>query len=315
MAQKPNISEQDTLQFLRDKLGDVSELTLLSGGEWSQAYSFVYQHKKHVLRWCYSSETFEKDAAASAFSSDAMPVPQIMDEGKQFDAYFAISEFAAGKFIDTLTAAELKNALPALLGMFDALRTADLSSTSGYGGWDKNGVGNQKSWKEFLLGVNSDPEENIQSGWYADLANSELGTAAFDQLYAQFQALVEKCPEARELIHADLLHYNLLVADAKISAVIDWQCSIYGDSLYDVAWFIFYAPYFPQFAEAQVIQKLMAHYEAATTAPSNLKERLLCYQLHIGLGSIAYNSFKKDWDAAQEAADYTLRIARQSLQA
>ena len=314
MAQKPSISAHETLQFLQEQFyKDAAELTLLSGGDWSQAYSFVHHHKKYVLRWCHSSETFEKDAVASLLSCEAMPVPKVIDSGIKFDTYFAITEFAQGKFIDKLNAAEVQTMLPALFNLFDALRTANLSNTTGYGGWDKNSIGNQKSWKEYLLGVKADDdEERFTSGWYANLAKSTVGTKIFDQLYSQFEPLVEKCPEVRELIHSDLLNYNLLVLDAKISGVIDWQCSLYGDSLYDVAWFIFYEPWYPEFATVQLGEKLMAHFESVSANNANLKARLLCYQLHIGLGSIIYNTSKKDWNAAQEVADYTLKISRQT---
>src|SRR5579862_208845 len=122
MPQKPTIAPQETLQFLQETLDKgVAELTLLSGGDWSQAYSFVQQGKKYVLRWCYSSETFEKDAHASVFSCEAMPIPKITVSGMKFDTHFAISEFAHGKFIDTLTSAELEETIPALLSLFDAL--------------------------------------------------------------------------------------------------------------------------------------------------------------------------------------------------
>lgn len=313
MAQKPYIAAQDTLQFLQEKLNlDVTDLTLLSGGDWSQAYSCIHQHQKYVLRWCHSSETFEKDAAASLLSSEAMPVPKVISAGRQFETYFAITEFAEGQFIDKLTAAEVHNTLPALFDLFDALRTTDLSRTSGYGGWDKEGRGSHKSWKEFLLGVtNYDPQDHTK-GWYVALAQSTVGTQIFDDLVPQFEALVEKCPAVRELIHSDLLNYNLLVSDAKMSGVIDWQCSLYGDSLYDVAWFIFYESWYPEFASIQLGKKLRAHFEATAADASNIQDRLLCYQLHIGLGSIAYNTFKKDWKGVQEVADYTLKIAPQT---
>ncbi len=313
MAQKPHIPAEDTLQFLQTKFNqDVAELTLLSGGDWSQAYSFIHQYQKYVLRWCHSSETFEKDSLASLLSSDAMPVPKVLDTGRQFDTYFAITEFAQGKFIDTLSAAELTAMLPALFKLFDALRTTDLSTTSGYGGWDKNGVGSQKRWKDHLLGVKVDDDPNrFTSGWYAKLAQSPVGTTIFDQLYPQFEALVDQCPEVRQLIHSDLLNYNLLVSDTKISGVIDWQCSLYGDALYDVAWFTFYEPWYPEMAAIQLSQKLRAHFEAHSPNNAHLKERLLCYQMHIGLDSIIYNTAKQNWKNTQEVADYTLKIAQQ----
>ena len=288
------------------------DLTLLKGGEWSQAYSFVGHAKKYVLRWSHSSETFEKDTFAGKFSSAAMPIPKIIEYGRHADQYFAISEFAQGKFIDTLNATELDGCLPVLVNLFDAMRSADLANTSGYGGWDKDGVGGQPSWKKYLLDVRTDHAENLVGGWYANLANSPLRTAAFDQLYGTFETLVGHCPEVRELIHSDLLNYNLLIKDNKVSAVIDWQCGLFGDSLYDVAWFVFYAPWYPQFAEVQLTQKLVAHFAASAANVTNLQTRLLCYQLHIGLGSIAYNSFKKDWKAAQEVAEYTLKVAGQT---
>src|SRR5690348_61878 len=224
MAQKPNIPIQDTLQLLREKFDDsVTELTLLSGGEWSRAYSFMHQQKKYVLRWCHSSETFEKDAFASKFRSAAMPIPEIIESGRRFDTYYAISAFAEGKYIDNLTSAELVEIMPALLGMFDALRNADLSGTSGYGGWDKNGVGDNPSWKAFLLSVKDVDPNGVQRDWYDNLTQSELGTTIFDQLYAQFEGLVEKCPEVRQLIHSDLLHFNLLVSGDRVNALIEWQ--------------------------------------------------------------------------------------------
>jgi len=315
VAQKPSIALQDTLQFLQDKLNnDVTELTLLSGGDWSQAYSFMHQNQKYVLRWCHSSETFEKDSFASQFRSEAMPIPKVIDTGRQFDTYFAITEFAQGKFIDKLSAAEMLNLLPSLFDLFDALRNVDLSQTTGYGGWDKNGMGYRKSWKDHLLDVNGpdDNPERFTYGWYAKLANSPLGTGIFDQLYPQFESLVEKCPEVRQLIHSDLLNFNLVTLDNHISGVLDWQCSLYGDALYDVAWFTFYEPWYPEFGAIQLSQKLLAHFEANATDTSHLKERLVCYQLHITLDSIIYNSAKQNWKNAQEAADHGLKVLNTS---
>ncbi len=309
MPQKPNVPTQETLQFLQDRLnGDIADLTLLSGGDWSQAYSFMHNHKKYVLRWCHSSETFEKDTFASQFSSRAMPIPKVIDTGMQFDTHYAITEFAYGKFIDKLSSAEVQALLPALLGLLEALRTADLSQTTGYGGWDKHGVGSRKTWRDHLLGVRVDEDPNrFTYGWHANLAKTPIGTKAFDQLYAQFETLVQKCPEDRQLIHSDLLNYNLVTLDNHISAVIDWQCSLFGDALYDIAWFTFYEPWYPEFAAGQLSQKLRAHFES-TADSSHLNDRLLCYQLHIALDSIIYNTAKTNWKNVQDVVDYASKI-------
>ena len=128
-------------------------------------------------------------------------------------------------------------------------------------------------------------------------------------LFRSFVRLVECCPEERNLIHADLLNRNVLTSSGNITAVLDWGSSIYGDALYDVAWFTFYEPWYPHSQELHVAQRLLDDFKAdPNTNTVHLEARLKCYQLDIGIGSIAYNAFKKDWKHAQEAANYTLKL-------
>ena len=94
-----------------------------------------------------------------------------------------------------------------------------------------------------------------------------------------------------------------------ITAVLDWGSSFYGDTLYDVAWFTFYEPWYPQFQAMHVAQRLLEDFNADPHKNTvDLDVRLMCYQLDIGIGSIAYNAFKKDWKNAQVAASYTLKF-------
>jgi hygromycin-B 4-O-kinase len=309
MSQKPNITIDKTSELLQEKFGgEVLQLTLLSGGEWSRAYSFVLENQKYVLRWCKSTDSFEKDSFASRFNSLKLPIPKITLQGKAFDTYYAVSTFASGNFIESLSATELASTLPALYELFDALRSADLSQTSGYGLWDGEGKGSHKSWKAYLLDVNNDAENNLTHGWKQHLQTHPKLEEVFSWLYEILEKQVAACPEARELIHSDLLNFNLLVSDHHISGVIDWQCSMYGDSLYDIAWFLYYAPWYPQFGQIGMSEKILKHFVKSAWNTENIDERLQCYYLHIGLGSIAYNAFKQDWKAAQDAGEYTIEI-------
>jgi len=61
--------------------------------------------------------------------------------------------------------------------------------------------------------------------------------------------------------------------------------------------------------ELRVPQRLLEDFQADPhTNKGDVEARLMCYQLDIGIGSIAYNAFKKDWKNAEEAADYTLNL-------
>jgi hygromycin-B 4-O-kinase len=174
--------------------------------------------------------------------------------------------------------------------------------------WDKHGQGSHDSWKAFLLDVKKDSSISITHGWFENLKNSGMGTTLFDELYEKLEQLIDQCPEVRELIHSDLLNFNVMVKKNKISAVIDWQCAMYGDSLYDVAWFLYYAPWYPQFEAVKLREKLLSNFTSNGQSVSHIEERLQCYFLHIGLGSIAYNAFKHDWPAAEQAGEYTGKI-------
>ena len=75
---------------------------------------------------------------------------------------------------------------------------------------------------------------------------SPTATATFEEGYGRLKELVEFCPEDRHLVHEDLMNFNVLVDRDRISAVLDWGSSIYGDFLYDLVKIVFYEPWYPQ---------------------------------------------------------------------
>ena len=182
-------------------------------------------------------------------------------------------------------------------------------ATAGFGFWNKERKGSHDSWKAFLLDDKNDSEGSLIQGWKANLEASSMGMDAYNELWRNFVPCVERCPEERSLVHSDLLNRNVLTSSGAITAVLDWGSSFYGDSLYDVAWFTFYEPWYPHFQAVRVSQRLLEDFIADPHAnTADVDARLMCYKLDIGIGSIAYNAFKKDWNNAEEAASYTLKL-------
>jgi hygromycin-B 4-O-kinase len=307
-----SISILETAQFLREKYGSgiAADVEQIGEGGWSLAFAFVHNGARNVIRWSDVADNFERDAVATRFTSVDLPVPPITDFGRGLNAFYAISPFVGGTYLEILSAAELENTLPALLKMFRALRAIDLSGATGFGFWNKDGKGSHDSWKSFLLDDKNESEGSLIKGWKAHLEASSMGMDAYEKLWRTFVPLVERCPEERSLVHADLLNRNVLTSSGSITAVLDWGSSFYGDLLYEVAWFTFYEPWYPQFQVLQVAQRLLEDFKAdPNTNKGDLDARLMCYQLDIGIGSIAYNAFKRDWKHAQEAASYTLKLS------
>ncbi len=295
--------------FLADRL-DVPQGTVetIQPGAWSTVFAYTECGQPRIIRFSQHLDDLEHDQRAAEWSTPAMPVPRVLELGDAFDRHYAISERVPGGFIDRLDDAGFRAILPALFAMLDDMRDADLSNTTGFGGWDSTGNGSSATWVDYLLQVGVDDPSGRGHGWRAALATSTIGDAGFETALDGLHRLVEHVPNERHLIHSDLLNRNLLVADNRVTGVIDWGCSLHGDFLYDIAWFAYYWPWFPAWREIDFLAEIQDHYRRIGLDVPGFHERLRCYQVHIGLGSQAYNASIGRWDNVRADTERTLTL-------
>jgi hygromycin-B 4-O-kinase len=305
------VSAAQAEAFLVARFGpDVRGVAPIGHGEWSRAFAFRHGGAEYVARFGAYLEDFAKDRLAARYASPALPIPAVVELGEALGGYYAVSERAFGGYVDDLDGAQLRATLPSLFAALDAARSVDLSASAGYGGWGADGRAAFPSWRSALLDVANDRPADRTHGWRERLAASPLGSGPFDEALGHLRGLLDGCPEERHLIHSDLLHYNVLVADGRVSAVLDWGCAKYGDFLYDLAWFAFWSPWYPAWANVDFRDEGARHFAAIGLDVPHFEERLRCCQLHIGLDALAYNAFKGDWAALEETARRTLAVAR-----
>lgn len=280
--------------FLKDKIqSEITNLLPVKGGEWSQAFLFTVKGKNKIIRFSQTDEDFLKDKYAFRYNSAQLPVPEIEAFGKAFGGYYAISSHIEGKMIDHLNSEEMQKLLPHLFDLFNALRQTDVSDTNGYGGWDAWGQGANHTWKEFLSNVNQDDATN-RINWRPKLESLTDAYLLFQKVYSQMQQLLVYCPEDRYLIHNDLLHFNLLIANNKAAGVIDWGCSLYGDFVYDLAMFDLWQFYYPSMQGINFPKEAIKYYKQQGVYLVNFEERLKCYQCHLALDAIKYCAYKEN---------------------
>jgi len=285
--------------FLRERFGTAAKIAVMRPGEWSAVYSVLTADADLVVRFSAYDEDFEKDAFAARYSSAALPIPPVIEWGPLLDGFYAVARRVEGDHIDGLDETRLRRVLPSLFAALDAMRTVDLSVASGFGGWRADQHASHRTWRQWLLGFIDEPATRGAPGWRKVLEASPTGVAPFEAGYARFRERVGHCPEERHLVHDDLINFNVLVEGDRISAVLDWGSSLYGDFLYDIAKLVFYQPWYPAWRGIDFAAEARAHYDGIGLDVPNFAERLACYALRIGLTDMAYSAWRKRWEQVE----------------
>jgi hygromycin-B 4-O-kinase len=272
-------------------------------------FAFESSNGSFVIRFSHHPDDFDRDAFANRFRSPSLPIPAVTHRGMFGSVHYAISERVPGGFLDHLDGEGFTAALPSLLLTLDALRTADVTSTTDYGGWDERGNGQHRRWRDALRASVEDSPDTRDGSWRARLETSPVGSGPFDRDLPVLLQRLGDLPDARHVIHADLLNFNVFAENARISGVIDWGCAMYGDFLYDLAWFAFWWPWYPAWKDVDLVSAARAHYSAQDADIAEFNERMLLYQLQIGLTHQSYHATTGDWAMLEAVARRTTAIA------
>jgi hygromycin-B 4-O-kinase len=304
------VSLEEAELFLSTLFGrGVRNVASMGKGEWSQAYALRREERDFVIRFSLLDEDFQKDRLAMRFASYSLPIPAITELGEAFNGYYAISTRASGSFLDDLDEEAMRAILTSVFATLDAMRLADCSASRGYGIWGGDGNAPWVAWRDFLLDVGNDWPGGRIHGWQTRLVGSPIGSVPFDAALECLRWLAPYLPEERHLIHSDLLNFNVLVDGGRISTVIDWGCAMYGDFLYDLAWFCFWSPWYPAWRAIDFQLEAGHHYATIGLELPNFEERIRACQIHIGLASQAYSAFKGRWGMVAEVAERTRAVA------
>ncbi len=270
-----------------------TEVTHVGAGAWSQCFGFRLGEQELVIRFNPHADDFHKDQRAGAFATAALPIPQVMEIGEAFDGCYAISQRVHGVPLERVNAAQWRALVPAVATALEAMRHADIASTTGVGGWGSDGNALDVGWREYLLMAADDAPIKRTHGWLKLLEASPVGKATFAWGHGLMQRIASD-DVPRCLAHCDWINRNVLVAGDRINGIFDWGCSIYGDPLYDLAWFEFWSPWFPEMDVSLLRAELERRWREAGDMPANLAERLTACHLHIGLDHLGYNAFTSD---------------------
>ena len=271
---KPSLSSQTIHALLQQRLGALSHFSPLAEGLASQAFGFRQGRLDYVVRVNQSIDGFTKDRFVhQSFATQDLPIPEVLQIGRLDERHvFCVSRRMPGMRLQDVPSARSSELVAPTLQMIATIAGTDIRKTRGFGRFDVSGLGAQACWRDFLVGI-SDPRlyDWAQAGRVAHVPTIRTLSRLVTQLAVH-------CPEDRRLVHGDFSSSNMLTDGRSITAIFDWDRALFGDALYDVANIFFW--------REENLQPLIERLKEQGLEIPRWNERILCYQLHIGLREI-----------------------------
>lgn len=276
---KTRVDQKELQDFFEHHLNlPNATLETIEEGETSQAYFYDSPDGPRVLRInSHTQEGFLKDdLAAKHFANENVPIPLTYEVGEiSPGVFFSITARAKGRLMSSLTVEETNAMMPEIIKTMDVLH-ATPPLGNGYGSWDLSGNGRYNSWAEAIKAMQvADDDDKLAEVAFFD-------QTLHDTLRAEVNRLLVYCPEQRVLLHGDFGYKNALTDGKKITGVIDWHSSMYGDPLFEVVWLEFWRE------QQRFAKQFREHYASTSRDMRNFDERLRCYMLLISLSAMAF---------------------------
>jgi aminoglycoside phosphotransferase (APT) family kinase protein len=283
--------------FLAGRYHAVEEVRPLGRGAWSSAYSFVLAGRPLIVRFGPRRDWFEADRRAMAFASPELPVPEVLEVGNAFGGAYAISARHSGIYLEDIGPDQSAAGGPMLTALLATLFRVPKDPGSPVD-WHPEPPREELTWQRWLNERIVDDRRQDVHGWRGAIGAQRELDRLFRACEARVNELLGACPERRDLVHGDLLHGNVLVSEdaAHLRAIFSWKNSVRGDFLFDTAWCTFCSILYPGIA-ALDLWDLVNRDQAFREDPAALVDAPLrhhCYELNIGLGALAWNTWVGD---------------------
>jgi hygromycin-B 4-O-kinase len=276
----------------------VSAFAPIVGGEESQVFRFTSEDRKLILRLNSKPEGFEKDRFVfERFARPNLPIPKVFQIDEFEDHFYCVSQEMPGRTLEDLDPEHISRLLAPTYEVWQAIANSDLAGISGYGRFDSKGKTAFSTWRNFLVGILDTAKHRWES--VRPYANVKVVKQWADAFYM----LTASCPEERALVHGDFGSNNVLAEREHITGVVDWSEGMIGDPLYDVANILFWRTWLP------CMEQQARYFEAHPLNVPNWEERILCYQLRIGLSEVIANSLERRDEAVIWALERCKQIA------
>lgn len=246
---KVDINTNQAEEILRDLFNEpVTQLSPIEMGELSKVFSFMVKNKPYVVHFRKSKESLDKAEYMYKAYGDKLPIPAVVMSGKIDEIYFNISNKAEGRPVSSYSVPEQKIILDDLAKHYTNMSQVVLASSKGFGLISPEGTAGSESWGEVIAGFFKENQEGFYKNWTNLYKESFLEKSLFEEGYLAMMELIKYSPNIPHLVHGDFHLGNMLSDGKQITGIVDWELSMHGDFMFDLAILHLWSPHldFPQ---------------------------------------------------------------------
>lgn len=243
--------------------GKNSQLITLDTGKHSQAYSYVHDDLRYVLRLSTNDTGFKKDEYAHKyFQKGGVRIPRIVALGElDISQYYCISEAIEG---DSVRDQYNQNDYSSFTRQFETIEQirSIAPPSENFGTLSPEGDADLLSLRDHVESEyakhNWDEYEKLEyfdRSWLEDIRSSLHNQLSYSS-------------GVHDLVHGDFGNHNVFIRNGEVAGVIDWEKSYCGDAFYDVGRVVLYCPRRDLSAQAA-----LDYY--SKTKHTNYRERIL----------------------------------------
>ncbi|MEK6935828.1 MAG: phosphotransferase [Nanoarchaeota archaeon] len=236
-----HISGTDVEMFLEKHLNiTIKNFVHIQEGKHSDAFLYINNNKEYIARFNVTDEGFLKDKYAyENFSNPNILIPKILEIGSyNNNLFFCISEKVFGETVKEQYGKQDFSSLPIQFETVEAIKATLVNpNDKGFGKWKLNGQTEydfDKYFSEICIGGILD--------WtvFKDIPYFDKNFVEY--LLTQAKKYSNHSINVRELVHGDFGVGNLFMNEGKVSGIIDWAHSFYGDHFWDVGRIVLFCP-------------------------------------------------------------------------
>jgi hygromycin-B 4-O-kinase len=197
----------------------------------SQTYCFNDGNAKLVIQTSKNVQGYKKEAYIYKMFYKYINVRNVLKIGKiENDVYYCITKFIKAKRLQDLSSGELEKNIGHIIKIFETLKNINIPQDTGFGVFNFDGIAFYKSWPEYINAV--------YNNYHWDAINNKIEKLVLKSI-SEIKKYNNILENEKSLIHGDFGSSNVLNKDEKIY-LIDWDLSLYGDPLYEIANILFW---------------------------------------------------------------------------